>query len=89
MNEQYEHIADWSHRHEEDIRQHHRYDFDEDVGRGLRFDMLSWKGEAAKRVVVQRDLCFCRSSLCSTRKEIERTQRCCTEGECEINFFWC
>ena len=51
LNEQYEHIADWSHRHEEDIRQHHRYDFDEDVGRGLRFDMLSWKGEAAKRVV--------------------------------------
>ena len=57
MQAEYEHISDWNQRYEDGARQ-----LDYDVGmefgvdgfmnRGLKFDMLSWKEEAAKRILM-------------------------------------
>lgn len=56
LEAEYEHIGDWNQRYQDHTRQQH-YDDGMEFGmegcfnRGLKFDMLSWKHEAAKRIV--------------------------------------
>ena len=49
---EYEHIWDWNRRYTDENRQFQESYFDEgDYGPCLRFEMKSWKSEAAKRIV--------------------------------------
>ena len=56
LQAEYEHISDWNQRYEDDARQR-EYDCDMNYGmdgfmsRGLKFEMRSWKQEAANRIV--------------------------------------
>ena len=56
LQAEYKHISDWNQRYEDDARQRN-YDVDMNYGmdgfmsRGLKFEMRSWKQEAANRIV--------------------------------------